>query len=309
MHLEEFQMKETPPDLVFYAGDSVVARLCIELVFYWRGSMFDRAGPLTEAYRRALAPVNDRIVFFESGSMAGAKKLKADSLSMVPFWLQKSKRREDIYMMQLKGGTDADEPSDIGVQFYSDEEEDPPMGAMTLTLPVSTADQPERLITLTREIAECADFESGHCGYSISWDPGGDSAVDALARMPGIAGRFLGIDLPKLNTTVLALQRSKLPIFKVVQWLTFLGTPVVDRFGGEDRVRTVLPATAAVHAVKTGLLIQSGPAPTVGDANRKEDLSTLKAVGRALASLRLQDHAAFFGSEEQMVNWLARFDN
>ncbi|MEX8519910.1 MAG: type VI immunity family protein [Leptothrix sp. (in: b-proteobacteria)] len=301
-------MNSLPRELVFETDDSTFARLCIDLTFYWRGSMFDRAEHLTDAYSYALSLIKDKLVFFESGSMAGAKKLKADSLGMVPFWLHNGKRREDIYMMQLKGGPYADEPSDVGLQFFGDEEEDPPAGAVTLTLPVSTTDQPEQLVALMRDIAECADFESGHCGYSISWDLGSDSAIDAEARMSSIAGRFQGIDLPKINATVLGFQHCESPSIKTVQWLTFLGMSVIERFGGTDQVKKALPALATVHEARTGLLIQAGPAPTVGDVNRKGDLSYIKAVGRTLASLRLQNHAAFFGSDEQMATWSARFD-
>lgn len=299
---------DIPSELTFEADGAAFARLCIDLTFYWRGSMYDRADPLADAYRRALTAVKGGIVYFETGSMAGAKKLKADSLDMVPFWLQKAKRREDIYMMLLKGGSSADEPSDLALQFFADEEEDPPAGALSVSIPVAATDRPDSIDTLMREIADCADFESGHCGYSLSWEPNADSASDAKARMLGIAGRFHGVDLPELSTTVLAIQRSNAPSIKTIQWLTFLGASVVERFGGAVLLRKALPASVAVQELRNGLLLRACAAPTVGDVNRRADLSELKAIGQVLSPLRLTRHAPIFGTDDQMADWLSRFD-
>ncbi|MDE2372009.1 MAG: DUF3396 domain-containing protein [Burkholderiales bacterium] len=301
-------MNALPPELIFETEGSTFARLCIDLTFYWRGSMYDRTSSLTEAYYRALAAVKGGIVYFETGTMAGVKKLKADTLDTVPFWLQKAKRREDIFMMLLKGGPSVNEPSDLALQFFADEEEDPPAGAMSLSIPVVAAENPESIVTLMQEIADCADFESGHCGYSMSWEPNADSASDAEARMPGVAGRFPGVDLPKLNTTVLAIQRSTAPGIKTVQWLTLVGERIVESVGGVARLRTLLPASVALHELKNGLLIQAGAAPMIGDSNRAQKLTDVKAVGRALAGCRLMNHAPIFGTDDVMAEWLARFD-
>lgn len=302
-------MKSVPPELTFSTAGEPFAQLCIDTTFYWRGSMFDRGAGLAEAYRRALAYVKDTITYFESGTMSGPKKLKADSLDMVPFWLVTGKRREDIFMMTLKGGSSADSASDTGLQFFADEEEEPAMGGLTLTLPVSWAAKPDRLLEMTQTIADAVDFESGHCGFSLAWDPGGDSATDAMSRMLGVANRFLGLDLPKLNTTVSSLQRSAKPGIKTVQWLTFLGTPVIDQLGGETAVKARLATVAKVHITTTGILVQAGEAPTIGDSNRQDDITALKAVGQALASIRVPGHGTIFGTRDQTGEWLARFDH
>lgn len=301
-------MPAEPSELAFLTDGEPYARLCVEATFYWRESMYDQAPKLADAYRRALDTVREGIVYFESGTMSGAKKLKADTLEMVPFWLLKAKRREDIHIMQLKGGSKPDEPSDSGLQFFADEEEEPAMGALSVVLPIAYADEPGALLRLANDLASCADFESGHCGYSIAWDPQGDSAVDAMQRMPGIAGRFLGVDLPKLNTTVSALRRSSSPAIKTVQWLTFLGPAVLAQLGGVTRAKAGLRGAGTVGDVGGGLLVQAGAAPTLGDANRQTDLSALRAVGKALGSVRVKNHGPIFGTRDHTAAWLARFD-
>ena len=301
-------MKTVPPELTFVADGAPYALLCIGATLYWRGSMYAQAAALAAAYRRAIDSVKGGIVYFESGSMPGAKKLKADTLDMVPFWLQKAKHREDIHIMNLKGGAAPNEPSDLGLQFFADEEEDPPMGALSLVLPPAAAEKPEELVQLVLEVAACADFESGHCGYTLAWDPRGDGAPDAQQRMPGIAARFLGIDLPKLNATVSSLQRNASAALKTVHWLTYLGAPLVAQLGGPAAAKAKLGAIATLRDARGGILVRASDAPTVGDSNRQADVSGLRSVGKALAALRLKNHAPIFGTRDQTAAWLARFD-
>lgn len=302
-------MGSLPSQLVFDSHGEPFARLCIDATFYWRGSMFTQAPQIANAYRRALDAMKGHIKFFETGSMAGAKKLNADSLEMIPFWLLKAKRRDDIYMLNLKGGETLTEPSDIGIQFIADEEEDPPMGAMSLSVPSAYVDRPDELLELVEDILRSADFESGHCGYSVSWDSRSDSATDAQQRMQIISGRFLGIDLPKLNTTISAMRRSKVARIKTVQWLTFLGASLVEQLGGAKLATELLEGIGVVRDIGRGLLIQAGATPTLGDTNRRMDVSALKKVGKALKSVRLENHGPIFGTREQTNAWLSRLDD
>ena len=307
-------MDKLPPELTFVDNAVPFARLCIDATFYWRGSMYDRGSSLAAAYRHALSAVESDIVYFETGSMAGAKKLKADSLGMVPFWLERAKRREDIYIMHLKAGNTPDEPTDRAVYFMADEEDDVPVGALKLSLPVSCADKPEQLLQTVLTVAGDLEFESGHCGYSLAWDDRGDGAPDALVRMHHLAGRYLGVDLYKVNTTLRAIQLSDAPGIKVVNWLTLLGGTIVSQLGGAKTVRDATGSSCALYSVGAGLLVRAGAAPTVGDCNRKDDVSALKSVGRALASVRLKNHGRIFGSPvagdgDSTQAWLARFDN
>jgi hypothetical protein len=193
-------MDKLQPDLIFADNAAPFTKLCIDATFYWRGSMYERGPSLAAAYRHALSAVESDILYFETGSMAGAKKLKADSLGMVPCWLEKAKRREDICIMHLKAGNTADEPTDRAVYFMADEEDDVPVGALKLSLPVSWADKPQQLLQTVLTIAGDAAFESGHCGYSLAWDDRGDGAPDALLRMHHLGGRYQGVDLYKVNT-------------------------------------------------------------------------------------------------------------
>ena len=307
-------MNKLPPELTFVDNAVPFAQLCIDATFYWRGSMHDHGASLTAAYRHALTAVESDLVYFETGSMAGAKKLKADSLSMVPFWAEKAKRREDIYIMHLKAGNTADEPTDRALYFMADEEDDPPVGALKLSLPVSCADRPEQVLQTVLAVAGDADFESGHCGYSLAWDDRGDGAPDALARMHHLAGRYLGVDLYKVNTTLRAMQLSDAPGIKVVNWLTLLGGTLVKRLGGAQAVRDAIGTSCVLYNVGAGLLVRAGEAPTLGDRNRKDDVSAFRDVGQALASVRFRNHGRIFGSPtagdgDSTQTWLARFDN
>jgi len=301
--------KQPSPELTFISDGVPFARLCIGITFYWHGSMFAQAARLADAYRRALAEVQDKIVYYESGEMSGAKRLNSDALGKVPSWLQRAKRREDIYLMHLKGGASPNEPSDVGVEFMADEEESPPIGALNLSLPAEYGDRPKALVKVARDIAESADFDSGHCGFSVAWDPRGDGATDAVLRMRNLSGRFLGIDLPKLNTTISAMRKSDTSRIKTVQWLTFLGAPVMQRMGREPAIVKTLNASCTAVEVGGGVLIQAGSRPTLGDEKRSSDVSALRSVGRALSAVRLTNHGPIFGTRDETGQWLARFDS
>ncbi len=301
-------MPSIASELTFFSEDISFARLCIEVTFYWRGSMFDQASRLTDAYRQALTVVRDGIIFYESGTMSGAKKLNTDTLEMVPYWLEKAKRREDIYLMHLKGGSSPDELSEVGIQFIADEEDEPYAGALSLSLPIDYAEKPESLVGIMKEIAKCADFDSGHCGFSLAWDPRGDGATNAQLRMKAISGRFLGIDLPKLNTTVSAMRRSETPRIKTVQWLTFIGGSITEQLGGGKSIGKMLHSPCIAHEAGSGVVIQAGLTPLIGDVNRKADISALHIVGQMLNAFRLKNHGPIFGTREQTGEWLARFE-
>ena len=51
-----------------------------------------------------------------------------------------------------------------------------------------------------------------------------------------LARRFPGIDLPHPLSTLMAIPSG----IKRINWLTFLGTPIVERLGGQEQVDKIL---------------------------------------------------------------------
>lgn len=287
---------------------------CAELTVYWRGSMFERADRLIGMYERVMGDLGPSLKHFETGTMAGAKLLRADSLQTVPFWL-KSKPRRDIYMLRLESGEKKNDPSDIALLFDADEDDDEPLGAMRVCLPASV------LIERAGQFAERVayyigdlDFESGHAGFGVNWDERGDDALDAEAGMARIAEHFHAVDLPDLCGTLIAMRNTRPAGIKRVSWLTLLGQELAGAVGGPEGVKTKLPAACLVHQLPGGLQIQAGPRPLAGNMNQRDDMTPYKAVGQMLAAHRFRDHPSVFasaapGAENETSAWLARFDS
>ena len=139
-------METIPSELSFIEDGESYATLCVDLTVYWRGSAFDRADGIVQFYQRALQYIGPTLRFYETGTMAGAKAIKKDTLDMIPFWFQKAKRREDLYIMGLESGQHANEPSDRGFYLIADEEDEEPVGAMKASFPVA---YPYRAPTMT----------------------------------------------------------------------------------------------------------------------------------------------------------------
>lgn len=287
---------------------------CAELTVYWRGSMFNRADQLIGMYERVRADLGSSFKYFETGTMAGAKPLRADSLETVPFWIR-SKPRRDIYMLRLESGEKKDDPSDIALLFQADEDDDEPLGAMRVCMPaavlIERAEQfAERVVHYIGDL----DIESGHAGFGVNWDPRGDDAMDAQAGMAAIAARFHAIDFSDLDVTLVAMRQTRPAGIKRVSWLTLLGRELMERVGGITGATAKLPASCPVRRIPGGLLIQAGPQPLTGNPNRQDDMRPYKAVGQVLADHRFREHQSLFassqpGPDDETTVWLARFDS
>jgi hypothetical protein len=154
------------------------------------------------------------------------------------------------------------------------------------------------------------DFAHGYAGYTLACNQ-----ISLKAGLPKrmfypIGMRHPGIDLPSADTTSSVVGDG----IKRVNWLTLLGRDVVQRLGnvnGLDRRQGII-----VHKAGSGVVVQAGDAPEIGDTNRRETCETYRSVGRALKSIRTHNHPAFiFGqgeliaSDEKTEAWLSSLDN
>ncbi len=303
-------MKDITEQFDFLEEGVNYTKICVDITVYWRGSVFDRADSVIGFYNGALAEIGAELKFFRTGSMSGAKKLRSDSLKMVPYWFVDPKRRRGIHMMSLEGGAHANEPSDCAIRVVVNEEHDEPIGVAQLCLPVAyVSETPERLLNLMKKLTDGADFESGHAGYSLNWDPTGEHAFEAKLKMGQIARRYLGVDLFNHVPTRIAMRKAAPCGIKCINWLTLLGISLTERVGGIARLESKLSPKCEVHGLSGGVIIMAGDRPTTGDCNRQAALAPYRSVGKVLAPLRVPDHPAFFGSTpSETGRWLARFD-
>lgn len=304
-------MPSTPEQTVFEADGEVFLRLCTDVTVYWRGSMFDRVDGLLHFYREAMEVVGSRITFYETEAMSGAKPIKADSLELFPSWLTKPKARRSMFILNLESSDRANEPSDAGFFVTVDEEDDVKFGAARVILPFEL-DKPQELVDLTKVLVDRLQFESGHAGYAVNWNPVGDNDGEAKREMAILAKRLPGLDLNNLDVTTVALQLSPEPAIKCVNWLTLIGSDLREQLPDDAELTEELGPECPIHVVPTGLIIQAGPRPELGAGRNRRLLAPYQKVGALLADHRVQDHKRIFADsvagEDATADWLARFD-
>jgi len=104
---------------------------------------------------------------------------------------------------------------------------------------------------------------------------------------------------------------------KGVNWLTFLHPNFVQRMGGRAALGAALDLPGVeVLDLPSGLMIQAGPAPEIGDTNAQQDCPYYHQVGRVLAPIRDKKFPGLFGppgstmsDAETTREWLSRFDH
>jgi hypothetical protein len=305
-------MSNEKEKLVFSGDDGIYLRLVTDITLYWRGSMFDHAQGIQNFYAKALGVIGSYLKFYRTESMEGSRPLKPDSLQLLPDWFTKRKGKgKGIYMLSLEGGDDRDEPSEHGFYLLADQEEETKVGVVRLILPSWFMDTGyESVANLLAQLVAGFDFDSGHAGFAVNWDPEGEYENEAASQMLMLAKKYPGIDLNYMDSTIIALQRSDAPSIKCVNWLTLAGAPLRQRLPALEDVREELGRSCPVHELPGCWVIQAGPAPVLGYPDRDE-MKPYQRVGALLAPVRLQQHPAIFAESDPGYGtdeWLARLD-
>jgi len=297
------------PDLTVDGARLVT--LCADITVYWRGAMTDRADAILAFYERAMKLIGGSVRWYETETMGDREAIEPKVFDMLPFWLKHSKSRRGIQALMLESGEDVTDASDRAFVLFYDQEQPPAMGVLRLVLPASLLEQsPAAFARLVAELTAQLDFESGQAGFSVHWDPRGENALEAETHLRRVAARYLGIDIPEVNTTLINLQDYGEPAFKCVNWITLLGSALAEQIGPAQELREALPADCSVIDMQGRYLIQAGAAPSIGDKRKKERLPAYRAVGHLLAPFRLQEHAPLFLDDDDATEaWLSRFDD
>lgn len=174
-----------------------------------------------------------------------------------------------------------------------------------------TSNDPSMFTQFVLELVNILEPAHGYAGLGASghFDIGPNN-YELQAIVPLIK-RFSGleIDLPTSHCIYLAQENA----IKGVNWLTILDQTLVERLGGEERLKQALGEGVTWHASRTGVVIQAGPRPQFGDRNRNEPMTYYRQVARAIKPIRvssIRGIASHYGFDaERADEWLARFDD
>ena len=202
-----------------------------------------------------------------------------------------------------------------------------PFSDVTAYLPVSTFATRgwNALIDLVLEWCALLCPAHGTAGLGLLPDTGNFMSHLAPIAFPGLR-RHPGLDWPHTGAWALEAADAKKRHIRTVNWLTVLDEAFVDALGGPARVRDALGAVCAIHEWRaanptrtpaTGIVIQAGSKPRLGDVNRGDIPEAYRAVARLTAPLRLETFDPRFGllrlrppfdPAEESLRWVRRFD-
>ncbi len=169
----------------------------------------------------------------------------------------------------------------------------------------------QRILAESLEVARAAEVMHGIAGMTL-WPirAVSDARSHKHFALP-FCMRYQGVDLATSVDTGASCHNT----IKGVNWLTFVSNAILERVGGEKKLRKQLSERIIFHRIKKGVCFQAGPEPLLGDIKKGEDLSVYHELGKALAPIRERNHRRINGpvepgnfTIEELHAWLARFD-
>lgn len=293
--------------LTFKDEDFVYLKPCLDITLYWSGSVFDHSDGIVNFYRQSLELIGEGLRYFRTETMSKARPIKKDTIGLIPFWFQGTDTRRDIYMLFLESGAAPDEPSDRAFALNAA----PGMGFVRLILPVSyIAESISPFLDLATNLGQTLAYDFGQAGLALNWNHLGDYGSRAKEAMNSLANRYPGLDMSHPFCTKYVVSKG----IKCVNWLTYLNMDYCQRLGGLPELGKKFDKNVVIHTLNNGIGIQAGPAPEIGDVNRRKSLPVFHQVGKVLAPIRTKVHPPIFGPEgiadkEITEKWLGRFDS
>jgi hypothetical protein len=289
---------------------AVYLRLCVALTVYFEGTVEQHQSGIEHFYSTALEQVGDHLRFYQTDSMKKPKPAKGGAANGLRALLHVGAKVPVFYKLFVESEDAAHEAPRYSIALQANRMLQ--AGALRLAMPVEEVLGRERhFVALAAELTRTLTFSSGYGGFSFNLAGESDLQSTGKVRSAALSHRWYGIDIESLSQTVYAIRQG----LKSVGWLTLVGNRWLATLGGVDALAAVLPAAITVHPLPSGVLIQAGPHPRLGDVNRTEDLGPYRAVGRVLAPLRSPAHPRYLFTDALeneddgwTQQWLARFD-
>jgi hypothetical protein len=295
-----------PTELVFRNDDLRKALVVADFTFYLGAS--DRVGVgLRDALDVVLPLLTPHVRWYRTESMKRSKKVTADVLASVGTWFETDLTKREEIGLTLLSGQSSDEVGPWGLKFRIQPRLLATKSAsFRVSLPTSAFDDVRSFVSLVTTVAAKMPFRSGHAGYSVEYDEG-DLSPAREQQMRAWHARFLALDARDL-----ALSGARFAAgVKGPSWLTLLDTEFVAGLGGHKRIaKSLADSGVQLAELPNGLMLQAGAHPTLGDVNRREDLSPIRAVNALLRPIRVDGGFTLrqFGDRDGTREWLSRLD-
>jgi len=296
-------MNERYPKIrVRTVGGTLQVREGLSFIFYMRhpqGVVAPGAVRSLEAYLRAVGPQTLGWYADEEGELQ-----KLDEVGWKQIYLEmRAERWAHVHLY------DANRP-DLQYRFeYHGSQlidiwgEDDPNEVSTISfwLPSAFLEEhgPNRVRELALELAAPLPFCSGYAGLSFN------AELDLLGIAEEVAKRCMrypGMDISSLHWKLGTRLWG-------VQWLTFLGQPVLGELGGSGGLRAQLyePGTTVQELEGERAVVTLGQWPEAGDTEQGKVLPAYRELARVLEPWFYQGDRGLHFRPEQERRWVRRF--
>jgi len=173
-----------------------------------------------------------------------------------------------------------------------------------------------KLANLVNRWAEIGQPIHGTFGFGLIMEEGGGRGPFLDLAFPFLK-RFPGLDYPDLSLWRVRSEPATRPVIRSISWLTLIDEERLQLIGGLEKVREALGSSCPVYPYRGGVIIQAGPEPKIGDANRGEFSENYQKVSQLLKPIRFEDfgrRGIFEGlplpldDRDETLAWLRRFD-
>ncbi|MEO7329518.1 MAG: type VI immunity family protein [Minicystis sp.] len=277
------------------------------------------AEPWTRAARERVAEAADAYVdeFREhlrwsenpkTGRMLSVRKRK-----IVPFrdWLPQHPEGK-MWGFGFTSGEEEDAAGEFQINAYGADEgigKDP--AYVQIYLPLNWfAEHPGTFRDFVLSFAKRLRPLSGYAGIGILESLNAGDRLPFQRKVRQIAERFPGLEIESKTGSTLHTGEG----IKGVNWLTILGDRWIKEIGGADYLKLRLGDDFPMSTYEGGLMIQAGPKPQIGDAEKNQWPRHYVTLAKVLKPIQIKRHYPFhFGGEGHMDAeasnaWLNRFD-
>lgn len=279
------------------------ALVASEITFYF--NRMDNAGGLAEAYNVIMRHIGKNLRWYRTETMTRSSKMNPEVYDFLSVWFKAGTKLRREYELTLTSNENQDLGESWGLRFGVESDLLPDgAGYFQVSFPQNFAsEQSQEFLSLALKLGDYIKFRSGHAGYGVQYDEG-DLDDERDAQIGAWCRRYLCVDYRDFAATAEYMGNS----IKGVGWLTFIDQDFVGLLGGTGKIKRKLGANAVVHAYKHGLAIQAGPAPILGDKNKREDVGVYKEVFRAVEPVVVKEDLALPGfDEDESLDWINRF--
>jgi len=285
-------------------------KLCFVFRLYWIGRMEEHAAGLLQYYEQVWPRIAPHVLGWRNATKRGRpSKVNRDTEGILRNWLsQPSSAPPVMCLFDIYNRMNDFVGADIRLHFRALDFRNG--GSIELYLPAEGVEaDPKQYADWCAELASTFQFCSGNAGYGLAiGDHEAKSAADE--QLYSLSKHYPGLDVGARFSNYLGQG------IKGVNWLTFLNPNFVERLGGREMLGAALQLPEVVVVdLPTGVMIQAGTRPELGDNNSQENCPHYQAVGRVLAPIRdrnypqiLWNDDCFLGSTERTQEWLSRFD-